>query len=269
MELFSRETGTGVSTCVILHGLYGSSDNWMSIAAGLSEKFHVLLPDQRNHGRSPHAPEHTYAALASDLLQLLQQKGLEKVMLIGHSMGGKTAMQFTLDHPEMVDQLVVIDIAPKSYGAFANYAELTNKHDLIIEAMAATDPSQMANRSEIDAELKKRLPNKAMRQFLMKNIRRTSHGDYHWQLNLEALQNNLSEIMDGFSQYRQTDNIIRSEVPTLFIKGEKSPYIMAEDSLVISRLFPKSQIVTIPEAGHWLHAEQPELLLKTLFYFLD
>jgi esterase len=269
MELFTREVGTAERTCIVLHGLYGASDNWMTIAAGLSEKFRVILPDQRNHGRSPHAPDHTYPALAADLLQLLQQKGLEKVILIGHSMGGKTAMQFTLNHPERVEHLVVIDIAPKNYGTFANYAELTNQHDVIIEVMSSIDPSHMANRSEIDAELKKRLPNKALRQFLMKNIRRTSQGNYHWQLNLGALQRNLPQIMDGFSQYRHNDNTSRSEAPALFIKGEKSPYIMAEDSLVISRLFPKSQIVTIPEAGHWLHAEQPELLLKTLFYFLD
>jgi pimeloyl-ACP methyl ester carboxylesterase len=269
MQLFSREVGNGPRTVVILHGLYGVSDNWMTIATSLSEKFRVILPDQRNHGRSPHQSEHTYEALASDLLDLFREKGLEKVILVGHSMGGKTAMRFTLDHPEFVEHLVVIDIAPKDYSKFANYAETTANHDYIIDAMLSVNPTPMANRSEIDAALKKLLPNKTLRQFLMKNIRRSPSGQYQWQLNLEALKINLPEIMDGFSKNDKGAATTRSEVPSLFIKGGQSPYIKDEDSLIINRFFPKSQIVTIPNAGHWLHAEQPELFLKTLLYFID
>ena len=268
MQLFSREVGNGPRTVVILHGLYGVSDNWMTIATSLSEKFRVILPDQRNHGRSPHQQEHTYEALASDLLDFFRENGLEKVILVGHSMGGKTAMRFTLDHPEFVEHLVVIDIAPKNYGKFANYAETTTNHDYIIDSMLSVDPAPMGNRSEINLALKNLLPNKTLRQFLMKNIRRTSTGKYQWQLNLEALKVNLPEIMDGFSNDgKGAPN--RSEVPSLFIKGGQSPYIKDEDSLIINRFFPKSQIVTIPNAGHWLHAEQPDLFLNTILYFID
>jgi len=269
MHLYFREVGNGDRTIIILHGLYGASDNWMTIASSLSEKFRVILPDQRNHGRSPHHENHTYEALSGDVYELIQLMGLQKVILIGHSMGGKTAMRLALEYPELIDHLVVIDIAPKDYGAFANYAEITNKHDLIIDTMLSVNPSQWANRTEIDSELKKSLPNKGLRQFLMKNIRRSSTGQYQWQLNLEALRRNLPEIMDGFSNLIPGQTLSRPQIPTLFIKGELSPYIMDEDSLVISRFFPKAQTITIPAAGHWLHAEQPELLIKTLLYFLD
>lgn len=269
MHLFSREVGNQERTIIILHGLYGASDNWMTIASSLSEKFRIILPDQRNHGRSPHNPNHTYDLLASDLHELIQAKELQKVILIGHSMGGKTAMRFALDYPHMVDHLVVIDIAPKDYSSFANYAQITANHNIIIDSMISVDPSIMGSRNEIDAELRKHLPNKRLRQFLMKNIRRSALGSYQWQLNLEALKTNMPEIMDGFSKYKPDNNFIRSEVPALFIKGEQSPYILEEDSLVINRFFQKSQIITIPKAGHWLHAEQPDLLIKTLLYFLD
>lgn len=269
MQLYFREVGKGDRAIIILHGLYGASDNWMTIAASLSEKFRVILPDQRNHGRSPHHENHRYEALSGDVYELIQSMGLQKVILIGHSMGGKTAMHLALKYPELIGHLVVIDIAPKDYGAFANYAEITNKHDLIIDAMLSVNPSQWANRTEIDNELKKNLPNKGLRQFLMKNIRRSSTGQYQWQLNLEALRSNLPEIMDGFSNLIPGQTLSIPQIPTLFIKGELSPYIMDEDSLIISRFFPKAQTVTIPAAGHWLHAEQPELLIKTLLYFLD
>jgi len=269
MQLFSREVGSSERTVIILHGLYGVSDNWMTIANNLSEKFRVILPDQRNHGRSPHHPEHTYEALATDLLELIDEKGLQKVILVGHSMGGKTAMRFALDHSELVEHMVVIDIAPKDYSRFANYAEITANHDYMIDAMLSVDPTLMANRSEIDYAFKKLLPSKTLRQFLMKNIRRSTSGKYQWQLNLEALKTNLPEIMDGFSKDDRGSATVRSEVPSLFIKGGQSPYIKDEDSLIINRFFPKSQIVTIPNAGHWLHTEQPELFLKTLLYFLD
>jgi esterase len=248
-----------------VHGLYGVSDNWLTIASQLESKFRIILADQRNHGKSPHSDEHTYKGMSEDLYKLIVEKTDEKVILLGHSMGGKTVMRLALEHPEIVDHLVVVDIAPKDYGNFSNYAETTSRHDKILEALLALKPETMSSRSQMDAVLKKSFPGKALRQFLLKNIKRNAEGKYYWQLNLDALLNNMPEIMDGFSDLRG----MQSNVPTLFIRGEKSPYIKDEDTLVITRMFPGSQIVTIPDAGHWVHAEQPELFLKTVLYFLD
>jgi esterase len=266
MHLFHREIGTGQRTIILLHGLYGASDNWLGIANQLGQNFRVILPDQRNHGRSPHHPTHTYEALAADLLELIREKKLAHVILIGHSMGGKTVMRFALDHPDLVDYLVVVDICPKNYSSFTNYGEITNNHALILDALNSVDPSRLDSRSDIDNALRVHMPNDTLRRFLLKNIRHAAGGSYYWQLNLDALKQNLPEIMDGFSHLEGTH---KSMVNTLFIKGEKSPYVRNEDSLVINRFFPKSQIVTIPEAGHWLHAEQPVLFVKTLLYFLS
>lgn len=269
MHLFSREVGNGDHTIIILHGLYGASDNWMTIASSLSEEFRIILPDQRNHGRSAHHPEHTYEAMALDLLELINEKGLQKVTLIGHSMGGKTVMRFALDHPKMIDHLIIIDIVPKNYRTVSNFIENTNIHHIILDAMSSVDPTKKENRTDIDEELEKLLPNKPLRQFLMKNIRRSSDGSYQWQLNLEALKNNLPEIMDGFSKYENQNNFTGVDIHTLFIKGETSPYIGNEDLLTIRHFFPNSQTVTIANSGHWLHAEQPDKLIKTILNFIS
>lgn len=268
MELYCRELGQGETTIVIVHGLYGASDNWLSIASKLEDKYRIILPDQRNHGQSDHSATHTYEAMSDDLYETLRKKVKEeKVILLGHSMGGKTAMRMTMKHPEMVRQLVIADIAPKDYGRFANYAETTANHENILKALQSLHPETMESRSEMDAALKKQFPVKTLRQFLLKNVKRQKNGRYHWQLNLEALLNNLPELMDGFSHLEDHPSV--TGIPTVFIRGEKSPYIKDEDVLVINKFFPGSQLVTIPDAGHWLHAEQPELFLKTLLYYIE
>ncbi len=267
MKLHCRETGKGAKTIVIIHGLYGASDNWLSVASKLEDDFRIILPDQRNHGQSGHSDIHTYEAMADDLYETLQEKTKDKVILLGHSMGGKTAMRLTMKHPEIVSQLIVADIAPKDYGRFANYGETTANHENILKAMQTLHPEQMESRREMDAALKKHFPSKTLRQFLLKNVNRQKGGLYHWQLNIEALMNNLPELMDGFSHLNESQAV--KDLPTVFIRGEKSPYIKDEDSLVINRFFPGSQLVTIPDAGHWLHAEQPEVFLKTLLYYIQ
>lgn len=267
MKLYCRETGQGQKTIVIVHGLYGASDNWLSIATKLEDNYRIILPDQRNHGQSGHSDIHTYEAMADDLYETLQERTSEKVILLGHSMGGKTAMRLTMKHPEIVSQLIVADIAPKDYGNFANYAETTANHEKILKAMQSLHPEKMESRSEIDTAFKKHFPSKTLRQFLLKNVKRQKGGPYHWQLNIEALMNNLPELMDGFSHLHAGQAV--QNIPAVFIRGEKSPYIKDEDSLVINRFFPGSQLVTIPDAGHWLHAEQPELFFKTLLYYIQ
>lgn len=264
MKLFFREYGSKGPSLVIIHGLYGASDNWVSIARQLENNYHVYLIDQRNHGQSPHDASHTYADMAADLLEFFTTHSIEKAHVVGHSMGGKTAMCFALKHPQLIDKLVVLDIAPKSYASFSNYAQITNNHLLIIQSMLAVDFEHVKSRHDVDAQMSQLLPEKQLRQFLLKNVERQKDGSYTWRLNLPALQVNLEKIMDGLTeQDHQPANI-----PTVFIRGDESGYVMDEDMLLARKFFPGSELVTIPKAGHWLHAQQPELLIKTLNYFL-
>ncbi|MGM0376039.1 MAG: alpha/beta fold hydrolase [Bacteroidota bacterium] len=267
MKLFYREKGTGNRPLIIIHGLYGASDNWMSVARSFEDDFRVIIVDQRNHGKSPHSEEQTYEAMVNDLLELMQSLNLEKAILLGHSMGGKTAMRFCLEHPEKVEKLIVADIAPKSYDSFSNYAEVTADHQKIIETLVSLDPAKYEDRNEIDKALKPSFPSKQLRAFMMKNLERTKDGHYEWKINLQALKNNIANIMNGFSDL--SPNPPQQLPQSIFIKGEKSPYINEDDHLVINKFFPGAQIVTIPDSGHWIHAEQPELFIKTVKYFLD
>ncbi len=267
MELFYREKGEGDKTIIIVHGLYGASDNWLSVSRELEKDFRVILVDQRNHGQSPHSNEHNYKAMADDLFELMQKLSIPRATLMGHSMGGKTVMRFCLEHPEMVEKMIVVDIAPKSYGSFSNYAEVTADHSKIIKALSAINPQHYSDRHEIDDALKKDFPQKRLRGFLMKNLQRTKERNYKWQINLQVLKDNMQEIMDGFSDLNPSSEKKMPE--TIFIKGEKSPYIHDDDSMAVNRFFPGSQIVSIPNAGHWIHAEQPKLFLKTVKYFLE
>ncbi len=267
MNLFYREKGSGDRTIIIVHGLYGASDNWLSVANDLEVDFRIVLIDQRNHGRSPHSDEHTYETMANDLLELMKKLQIKRAVLIGHSMGGKTVMRFSLDHPEMVEKLIVVDIAPKSYGSFSNYAEVTADHNKIIDALSSTDLTQYKNRKEIDKALKPAFPSQTLRAFMMKNLKHHKDGHFSWKVNFKALKNNLEEIMNGFSNLKKESETKAPEA--IFIKGEKSPYIQEDDTMVINKFFPGSQIVTIPDAGHWVHAEKQDLFVKTVKYFLD
>ncbi|MFT3740520.1 MAG: alpha/beta fold hydrolase [Breznakibacter sp.] len=262
-----RQLGESGPNIVILHGLYGSSDNWITIGRQLALRFRVYLMDQRNHGNSPHSDEHSYSSMADDLLKFLDSYKLESIILIGHSMGGKTAMTFALQHPERVEKLVVMDIAPKSYASFSNYGVATNNHRLILDTLVNLPIAQCQSREEIDQLLEPTFQDKGLRQFLLKNVTRDNQNRYAWKLNVAALQRNLDEILDGFSNSELQKLTFNN--PCVFVRGEKSGYVQDDDVLGIRRMFPKAELVTIPSAGHWLHAEQPELVLKTLVYFLE
>ncbi len=268
VELFYREFGNAGNDnkLVILHGLYGSSDNWVSIARQLEKEFHIFVPDQRNHGRSPHTPTHTYEGMVADLLQFVTTHRLKNINLLGHSMGGKTAMLFALNHPGTIKKLIVADISPRSYSEQTNYGEITNNHRHIIESLKGLTPHTAQSRQELDAQLSATIPSPALRQFLLKNIDRNEAGKFEWRLNLPVVAESLSEVMDGFSDISET---LSANISTVFIKGELSPYIQEADLLNIRKRFKQAQVVSIPGAGHWLHAEQPELFFKTLCYFLE
>ncbi|WP_430810674.1 MULTISPECIES: alpha/beta fold hydrolase [unclassified Carboxylicivirga] len=266
MQLFYREYGEQGPTLVILHGLYGASDNWVSIARQLSSDYRIFLVDQRNHGQSPHHDTHDYECMTQDLLEFLDNQKIDKAHLVGHSMGGKTAMRFALEHPERIHKLVVLDIAPKSYATFSNYAQITNNHEHIINSLLELQPENAETRQAIDQALALKLPNDELRHFLLKNIERTKDGHYRWRLNLPVIKKTLPIIMDGFSHLNPDEH--KTNIPAIFIRGEKSDYVMDEDSLIIRKLFKDAEVVSIPNAGHWLHAQQPALLIKTLAYFL-
>lgn len=267
MKLFFRELGQGNNNLIIIHGLYGSSDNWLSIAHLLEDKFRVFMVDQRNHGQSPHSNEMDYSLMADDIKELMQEQKLTKAIIMGHSMGGKTAMLFALKYPLLVDKLVVLDIAPKHYSIHNNFAKITGDHRTIIDALLSINPSDHSSRNEIGQALKQGVPNNMVRSFLLKNIGRDSNKKLFWKLNIQAISDNLDKIMDGVSEFDAAEEF--PEVNTVVvIRGTKSPYVQDEDIQQVRKYFPSAQLADIPDAGHWLHADQPELFIKTLRYFL-
>ena len=269
MKLFYRKYGQTGPPLVIVHGLYGSGDNWVSIARELSAAFEVFVVDQRNHGQSPHTDDHNYPAMRDDLKEFMDDLGMEKAVLIGHSMGGKTIMFFAVDYPGRVQSLVSVDIAPLAYHDLDVHSHFAANHSRMIDAMREVDLLKVKSREEIDRALRLQIGSERIRHFLLKNLRRDPSGKFLWKINLEALRNNLDQILDGLDTERIVAEGGITGFPVLFISGGNSDYIRAEDHLVIKSVFPTAEIVTIPNTGHWLHAEQPALLLKNIKYFLS
>lgn len=255
-KLAVKEFGKG-QPLIILHGLFGSSDNWLTIGKRLADHFHLFIPDQRNHGDSFHSDEFTYRAMAADLREFMEEKAIKNPVIIGHSMGGKTAMTFALSHPDMYQKMIVVDISPKAYDV---------RHDHILEGLNAIQLSRATSRQDADQQLKSYVPSLAVRQFLLKNLKRKDHG-YEWKLNLPVITDQIENVGEAINS-DQTRNKEESK-PVLFIKGKNSDYILPEDRIAIEKLFPRSQIVEIENAGHWVHAEQPEAFLGALREFID
>ncbi|OFY56714.1 MAG: hypothetical protein A2Y87_00100, partial [Bacteroidetes bacterium RBG_13_46_8] len=259
MELFYRRMGKG-KPLVILHGLYGSSDNWYSAGRQLSDFREVFLVDWRNHGQSPHHPVHTYAALRDDLHEFLVQHSLFKPDLLGHSMGGRAAMFFAAMHPRLVEKLIVVDISPCSYKA-ENHPNETLQHANILQAMQSVDIAHLSSRKEADDQLASTIQSPVIRQFLLKNLKKDRRNRLSWCLNLPALEKNLSEIYLGIDALPLPEGF-RMDIPALFIRGQLSGYIGKNDVECINRYFRDPAIVTIPGATHWVHADQPVLFLE-------
>ena len=265
MNIFFREFGKG-KPVVILHGLYGSSDNWVSIGRSLAEQFRVILVDQRNHGQSFHSLSHSYQDLSNDLVQFFKLQNLEKAIILGHSMGGKAAMLFATQNPQMVEKLIVVDISPGGYSNSGSLPSQRKIHEKIISSLMAMYIKSISSRQQADEALSKSIADARTRQFLLKNLQRDEEGRFYWLLNLDAISANLDALMGpvfGFSEE------VRIEIPTLFVKGEKSPYITQQHIELIEGIFTDNQIVTIPNAGHWVHAEQPNQFLEVVNGFLQ
>lgn len=254
LHLHYKTYGHSGHPVVILHGLLGMLDNWQTqskkyAAAG----FKVFAVDQRNHGKSPHSDTFNYEVMARDVRDFMEEHGVASAYLLGHSMGGKTAMQVALTYPDCVDKLIVVDVAPRSYP---------NAHDEILDAMCSLKPGQLSSRQEADAQLAERIPNDAVRQFVLKNLGRTDEGGFKWKVNLAIIKRHYPEI---------AGDITASGVftgPTLLVRGAQSRYITDDDKQRVKQLFPQSTITTIAGAGHWVHADKPEEFSGAVLKFL-
>lgn len=241
--LYSKIEGEG-KPLLILHGYLGMSDNWKTLSSQYaSEGFQVHALDLRNHGRSFHSDEFSYAAMVQDVLDYCQGNNLQSISIIGHSMGGKVAMFFATKYPEMVDKLIVADIGPKYYKPH---------HQDIMEALNAVDFSQKPDRSQVEEVLKQHIPDFGTRQFLMKSLYWVEPGQLGFRFNLSTFNTKIDAIGEALPE-----NAV-FEKDTLFLRGGNSNYIKDEDFETIKKHFPNSEIKTIPNAGHWLHAEKPK-----------
>jgi pimeloyl-ACP methyl ester carboxylesterase len=253
MKLYCRIEGSGFPV-IILHGLLGSSDNWRAISKRLSPNYKVYTVDLRNHGQSPHSEIMTYPLMAGDLHELLESESLSECHVVGHSLGGKVAMQFATSHPDRVSKLVIVDIAPKAYPP---------SQRAILAALENLDPQTFATLGEIDAALAPAIAEVALRQFLMKNIVRVPSGGFQWRIDLASIAKSYDQL---------TQPIIAAAVydkPTLFMRGGRSDYIAETDLPSIRAIFTQAELVTIGNAGHWLHAEATDKFLEILIDFLN
>jgi esterase len=267
MELHYRTMGKG-DPLIILHGMYGSSDNWYTVGKALSENFKVYLPDQRNHGRSPHHPDLSYPLLRDDLRDFLDQHDLWKVSIIGHSMGGKASIYFAAAFPHRIRKLVVVDVSPRSYKSLLKPSNMILSHLNIVQSLISLNLAELNSRKAADKKLGETISNASVRQFLLKNLIRIKEGNFDWALNLKALQKGLPALMDGIDQKALENGLRITGFPILFIRGGDSDYIQKEDEIFIRKLFPQAEIKTIPDAGHWVHAEQSEKFIQLTKEFL-
>lgn len=254
MKLYARTQGKG-QDLVSLHGLFGSQENLGMINRNLSSEYRVHALDLRNHGRSPHSPEMNYSLMAEDVLEYLDDQKLQKINLLGHSMGGKVAMALALKAPERVSALVVIDIAPVSYSE--------RRHNEILEGLSSMNLAALKSRNEANKHLEEYVAEQDIRQFLLKNLYRNSEGQFDWRINLSAIINHYPEILLGQASNQPFTG------KTLFIKGEHSDYILPKHKQAITDLFPNARVRVIPKTDHWVHAQQPELVSRTITRFLD
>ncbi len=242
MRLHFESCGTG-HPLIILHGLFGSLENWRSMSKKLCRNFRVFSVDLRNHGNSPHSDEFNCALMVDDLKEFMQEHSLGSAHLLGHSLGGKVAMHFAVTHPDLVDKLVVVDIAPRAYPP---------SHKNIFTLLTAIPLEKFSGRSEIRQELEKGISDRSVVEFLLKNITTTQSETLQWRMNLKALHENYQEIIAAPEWEGSFDK------PTLFVRGENSDYIKSTDLGGVKKYFPRAEVAMVPGAGHWVHAQAPE-----------
>ncbi|WP_136481574.1 alpha/beta fold hydrolase [Cognatitamlana onchidii] len=253
MLVYSSVIGEG-KPFVILHGFLGMSDNWKTLGSQFAEiGFQVHLIDQRNHGRSFHSNIFNYEVLAEDLKLYCDKNNLSEIVLLGHSMGGKTAMMFAAQYPELVSKLIVADISPRFYPVH---------HDAILEGLTALDFETIKSRGEADKVLSQYVSDFGTRQFLLKNLYWVEKGQLGLRINLKVLEAEVAEVGESLPSY------LTFKKDTLFLRGDRSEYIGVEDEAIIASQFPYAEIKTIANAGHWLHAENPKDFYKAVLEYV-
>ena len=251
MKLHYKTLGEG-KPLIILHGLFGMLDNWQTLGKRWAENYQVILVDLRNHGHSPHDSELNYQVMMDDLEELTDDLFLDEINIIGHSMGGKLAMKFAQTYPELMSKLVVADIGPKKYPIH---------HHQILEGLLSVQLNKMKSRQEVKKQLSKYINQDHIIQFFLKNLYWKERGVLAWRFNLDSIANNIQNVGDDLL-------INKFEKPALFIRGGNSDYILDEDIPSIKTAFPDSRVATIPSAGHWLHAENPQMFFELVDGFL-
>jgi len=254
MILSSKILGSSAKELLILHGFLGSGDNWISIARKIVEfGFKVHLIDQRNHGRSFHADQFNYDVMSNDLLDYLKFHNIYQPIILGHSMGGKTAMNFALKHPKLLSKLFIIDISTRFYP---------RHHDYIMDALLKLDLKKMNKRVEVENELSKSIKDVSLLNFLLKNLFWSEPQKLNFRFNLKSLYANIDNIGSEIISNNRFVN------PSFFFRGENSDYISNSDIKSISDFFPNSKLITISNSGHWLHADNSEEFLDNLIKYL-
>lgn len=254
MKLHFKETGEG-PTLIILHGLFGCGDNWATLAKAFAGSGrHVVMVDQRNHGRSPHDSAISYSLMADDVQELIDRNNWKRPALLGHSMGGKTVMFHAQRHPDTSSALIVVDIAPRSYPPH---------HGDVFSALHAVDLTAVVTRKDAEAVLHQRLRDTATEQFLLKSLYWNEAGRLDWRFNLPALERNIDAIGAALPEGPDIPT------PALFVCGENSGYVSVEDEEAIRLRFSDVTIRKVPGAGHWVHADAPTVFRDTVLAFLE
>jgi esterase len=255
MKLNFRKIGENGQPLIILHGLFGMSDNWLTISKSFAQNHQVYILDLRNHGQSPRSDEFGYEEMAEDLLAFITEHALEKPILLGHSMGGKVLMQFAVNYSTFYDKMIVVDIAPKFYPVH---------HTPILQGLHAIDLSILQSRREANEILKRFEENEAVRQFLIKNLYRNSEtGLFDWRINLKVLTKEIANIGCEITSSKPIEN------ETLFISGSESSYILEEDKPAILALFKNCTFVIIANANHWVQADKPAEFVEIVNKFIE
>ena len=257
MELNYRQYSENGAPVLVLHGLFGSLSNWGWHCKQLAQQYAVYGVDLRNHGDSPHSDQLDYQVMAEDVRQLIVRLGLESCCIVGHSMGGKVAMQLALSFPDLIEKLVIVDIAPVSYP------EDADGHMNVLAAMDAVKLGEIKSRTQAEVTIEDYIPQEATRKFLLTNLVRNKEGSFEWRLDKDSIRKNYANLR---AEIIATMSFLK---PVLFIKGSLSPYIKPEHEAQIKELFPAASVKLLMGAGHWLHAEKPQALQKILLKFLS
>ena len=244
MKLYSKIQGDKAQDLIIIHGLFGMSDNWNTLGKKIAKYCKVHLIDLRNHGRSPHSEDFNYDVMCEDLLEYMEDNNIQKPILLGHSLGGKVAIKCAFTYPEKIEKLIVADISPREYN--------TDFHKNLLATLYKLPLDDFDKREDIDKLLSDTFEDKGIRLFLLKNLYRNDKKEFAWRFNIESL-------LDTIENIQEADFITGNcAIPTHFLRGGNSDYINSTDELIINKHFSDFSIATIIDAGHWLHAENPE-----------